>query len=183
MSGRLNRGDRIMSLQLNALHPLARGPVEGEALWVLGGLFTYKAVNAETGAYLACEVKAPAGFAIPVHFHEDEEEGFYVAQGEVTIFLGEEERRLSAGGFALAPRGIPHAFRCETPDAILLLLITPGSKHEALFRELGEPAADRLVPPAATAPPDPAAIGEIAARNGTQIVGPPPGSEPVGPSA
>lgn len=165
-----------MSLQLNALHPLARGPVEGEALWVLGGLFRYTAVNAETGAYLACEVKAPAGFAIPVHFHEDEEEGFYVAQGEVTIFLGEEERRLSAGGFALAPRGIPHAFRCETPDAILLLLITPGSKHEALFRELGEPASDRLGPPARTARPDPAAMGEIAARNGTQIVGPPPGS-------
>lgn len=165
-----------MSLQLNALQPLARGPVEGEALWVLGGLFTYKAVNAETGAYLACEVKAPAGFAIPVHFHEDEEEGFYVAQGEVTIFLGEDERRLSAGGFALAPHGVRHAFRCETPDAILLLLITPGSKHQALFRELGEPAADRLVPPAPTAPPDPAAMGEIAARNGTQIVGPAPGS-------
>ncbi len=128
-----------MSLDLSALHPLTRTTAEGEALWVLGGLFTYKAVNAETGAYLACEVQAPQGFAIPVHFHEDEEEGFYVARGEVTIFLGDEEVRLSAGGFALAPHGVPHAFRCETPDATLLLLITPGSKHEALFRELGEP--------------------------------------------
>jgi len=165
-----------MSLDLSALHPLTRTTAEGEALWVLGGLFTYKAVNAETGAYLACEVQAPQGFAIPVHFHEDEEEGFYVARGEVTIFLGDEEVRLSAGGFALAPHGVPHAFRCETPDATLLLLITPGSKHEALFRELGEPAAERVVPPPPTEPPDPAAMGQIAARNGTQIVGPPPGA-------
>ena len=163
-----------MSLHLSELHPLTRTTAEGEALWVLGGLFTYKAVNAETGAYLACEVQAPQGFAIPVHFHEDEEEGFYVAQGEVTIFLGDEERRLSAGGFALAPHGVPHAFRCETPDATLLLLITPGSKHEALFRELGEPAAERVVPPPPTDAPDPAVMGQIAARNGTQIVGPPP---------
>ena len=92
----------------------------------------------------------------------------------MTIFLGDEERRLSAGGFALAPRGVRHAFRHETPDAILLLLVSPGPKHEALFREIGEPAAERVVPPAPTAPSDPAALGEIAARNGTQIVGPPP---------
>jgi quercetin dioxygenase-like cupin family protein len=163
-----------MSLQTGQLQSVIRSPVEGEALWVLGGLFTYKAVNAETGAYLACEVKAPEGYAIPVHYHDEEEEGFYVAQGEVTIFLGDEERRLSAGGFALAPRGVPHAFRHETPDATLLLLVSPGPKHEALFREIGEPAAERVVPTAPTSPPDPAALGEIAARNGTQIVGPPP---------
>jgi quercetin dioxygenase-like cupin family protein len=163
-----------MSTPATTLRPLSRSADEGEALWVIGGLFSYKAVHAETGAYFACEVEAPEGFAIPVHFHDDEEEGFYVAQGEATIFLDDEGRRLGAGGFALAPRGTRHAFRLETPDAKLLILVSPGPKHEALFRELGEKAVRREIPPPPSTPPDPAKMGELAARHGTRIVGPPP---------
>jgi quercetin dioxygenase-like cupin family protein len=163
-----------MSLPTADLQPFARGSTEGEALWVIGGLYTFKALNAETGAYLACEVKALDGFAIPFHYHDDEEEGFYVAQGEATIFLGDDERRLGAGGFALAPRGLRHAFRLETPDTTLLLLLSPGPKHEALFREMGEHAGEPVVPPPPATPPDPALLGAIAASHGTHIVGPPP---------
>ena len=68
---------------------VARGRDEGEALWLLGGLYTFRATNAETGLYTMVEVKGPEGLAIPVHYHEREEEGFYVARGEVTIFLGD----------------------------------------------------------------------------------------------
>src|SRR5467141_4288531 len=118
-----------MSLSASRLMPLSRDADEGEAHWVIGGLYTYKTVFAESGAYFACEVKAPEGFAIPVHTHDDEEEGFYIAQGEATIFLEDEAHRLGAGGFALAPRGVRHAFRLETADATLLLLLSPGSKH------------------------------------------------------
>lgn len=130
-------------------------------------------MSAETGAYFACEVKAPAGYAIPVHLHDEEEEGFYVAQGEATIFLDDAASRLGAGGFAFAPRGVRHAFRLETADTSLLLLVSPGPRHEALFRELGVPAQERVVPPPA-GPPDAARLAEIAARHGTRIVGPPP---------
>ncbi len=152
-----------------------RGKNEGEALWLMGGLYTFKALNAETGAYTLVELKAPQGFAIPVHYHEGEEEGFYVAQGEVTIYLGNDERTLAAGGFAMAPRGVPHAFRLETPDATLVLLVSPGPAHEAMFREMGEPATARSIPDAPAMPPDVPELAKIAARHGTQIVGPPPG--------
>src|SRR5687768_1353742 len=94
------RGGEIMSVGLGELKPVARSADEEEALWVMGGLYTYKAVHAETGAYFACELQAPEGFAIPVHFHDDEEEGFYVASGVATIFLGDREQRLVAGSFA-----------------------------------------------------------------------------------
>ena len=163
-----------MSLSARRLMPLSRDPDEGEAIWATGGLYTYKAVFAETGAYFACEVKAPAGYAIPVHFHDAEEEGFYVAQGEATIFIEDEARRLGAGSFAFAPRGVRHSFRLETADARLLLLVSPGPEHEALFRDLGLPAPQRVPPPPPEGPPDVALLGEIAARHGTRIVGPPP---------
>lgn len=162
-----------MSVPANVEGGFARRPHEGEALWILGGLYTYKATPQESGAYLACEVQAPDGFAIPFHFHDDEEEGFYVARGEVTIFLGEQERRLSVGGFALAPRGTRHAFRFETQDAILLLLLSPGPKHTDMFREMAVPAARHELPPAGIGK-GPDELGPIGARFGTHIVGPPP---------
>jgi quercetin dioxygenase-like cupin family protein len=152
---------------------IVRGADEGEDLWVIGGLYSYKGRAHETGAYLACEVRAPDGFAIPVHYHEDEEEGFYVARGEVTVFLGDQEHRLAAGAFALAPRGVEHAFRFESADAVLLLLLSPGPKHEGLFREMGEPASEHRIPPPPSEPPDAEALAAIAARHGTRIVGPP----------
>jgi quercetin dioxygenase-like cupin family protein len=161
-------------MSLMTVGGIVRAPGEGERLWVIGGSYTYKAVNAETGAYFACEVQAPAGFAIPVHEHEDEEEGFYVAMGEVTMFLGDEERRLGSGGFAFAPRGLRHAFRLETADAKLLLLVSPGPRHEAMFRAVGEPNDGTGIPPTRGVPVDPAALAEIGLRYGTRVVAPPP---------
>ncbi len=151
-----------------------RGIDEGEAISLMGGTYTFKAVNAETGAYALFEVKGPGGLAAPMHHHQAEEEGFYIARGEVTIFLGSDERVLGAGGFALAPRGIPHSFRLETPDATLLLLVSPGPAHEAMFREMGSPVGTASAQGTAGGPPDLAEMGRVAAAHGTQIVGPPP---------
>jgi quercetin dioxygenase-like cupin family protein len=130
---------------------------------VMGGLYSYRATPDETGAYLACEVAAPSGFAIPAHFHEDEDEAFYVARGAVTIFVNGREQTLDAGGFAFAPRGAHHTFRFEAPDSALLLLITPGHRHEEMFRAMSLPGEI-----------DPAALAAAAAQYGTFIVGPPP---------
>ncbi len=39
-------------------------PEDGEALWVLGGHYTWRALGAQTGGeYSLCEVRGPAGFA------------------------------------------------------------------------------------------------------------------------
>jgi quercetin dioxygenase-like cupin family protein len=166
-------GGRVTLLQTQAI---IRGADEGETLSLLGGRYTFKALNEETGLYTVVQVQGPAGLAIPVHYHDLEEEGFYVAQGRVRIFLGDEERTLDAGGFAMAPRGVRHTFRLETPGATLVLLVSPGPAHEAMFREMGEPAGARRPAPETSNPPDPAELGRIAASHGTQIVGPPPSS-------
>jgi quercetin dioxygenase-like cupin family protein len=163
-----------MSLPATELRAFARENGEAEDLWILGGLYSFLGRNDETGAYLACQVKGPDGFAIPVHFHDDEEEAFYIASGEATIFLGDTERRLGPGGFALAPRGERHAFRLESPDTVLLVLLSPGPKHEAMFREMATPAAAHRIPPPTIEAVDPAELGATAAHFGTHIVGPPP---------
>lgn len=155
---------------------LVRTEEHGEALWVLGGLYTFKALAAETdGGCTVVEVRAPQGFAIPVHFHEQEGEGFYVADGQVTFVLGDRTVPGPKGSFAYAPKNVEHAFRFETPDAKLILFFAPcNAGHEGLFRELGDPAPRREIPPPPEAAPDVDRLAEIAARHGTRWVGPPP---------
>ena len=101
---------------------------DGERVWLLGGLYTYKATGDETGdAYSLFPVQGPGGLATPMHRHEREEEGFYVVDGAVTIFADEIEHELRAGGFAFVPRGTAHGFRLDSAEATLLLLISPGA--------------------------------------------------------
>jgi len=162
-------------MTLPELRPIARGPDEGEDLWILGGLYSYKALTEETGnAYLLVEVQGPRGFAAPLHFHDDEEEGFYVVRGRVRIVLGDRTVEAPAGSYALAPRGVRHAFVFDSPDTTLLLLLSPGGKHQALFRAIGEPATRHEIPPAPTSSPDLEKMAETAGRHGTRMVGPPP---------
>jgi len=156
------------------LHVVARGPDEGEALWVLGGLYTYRALPAETAAYLLVEVEGPRGLAAPLHFHESEDEGFYVRSGTVRMVIGDRTIEATAGSFLLAPRGVHHAFIFASGDASLLLLLSGGSGHEQLFRAIGEPAARREIPPRSSQAPDFERLAATAARHGTRVVGPPP---------
>lgn len=153
--------------------PYWLGREEGEAHWILGGLYTYKAVAEQVGGdYTAIEVRAEAGMAIPVHYHDSETEAFYVADGAVTLLVGEDEVMADPGSFVFVPPRIEHAFRFES-DGAMLLLFTRGIGHEGLFREIGEPAARRVVPPLSEQLPDPDQMAVMAARFGTRIVGPP----------
>jgi quercetin dioxygenase-like cupin family protein len=160
------------------LESYSLGPDDGDAMWVLGGLYTWKTRGAQTGGeYSLCEVRGPAGFAAPLHSHERENEGFYVASGDVTLVLADGETHLAEGGFGFAPAGTPHTFRLDSPEARLLLLITPGAAgHEGMFAEMGEPATAHVVPPAPEGPPDFAGLAAISAKHGTTVLGPPPGA-------
>lgn len=160
------------------IEPFHRRAGDEEALWLLGGLYRFKARGAETGGALTVvEVAGPSGFVIPVHQHEREEESFFVAKGRVTFFVDGERYASDEGTFAFVPRGTNHAFRLDSGDASLLLLLTPGGAgHESMFEEMGEPAEEHVVPPPPEPFPEPEVLAEIASRHGTRIVGPPPGT-------
>ena len=155
--------------------PIALDPNEGEALWFNNDLLTFKATGAQTaGAYLLLEELARRGKATPLHTHPVEAETFYVLEGEVLMHLDGEERTVAAGGFVWVPPGLPHAYLVTSESARTLLLITPGTgAMERFFRDAGEPAADRVLPP--RGPLDIERIGAAAARTGAvTILGPPP---------
>ena len=59
---------------------------EGEAFWLLGMLQTVKISGKDTGGeYGLLEIVVPAGVGPPWHVHPEEDEWFYVLEGELTF--------------------------------------------------------------------------------------------------
>jgi quercetin dioxygenase-like cupin family protein len=71
------------------------------------------------------------------HLHYEQEEWFYVLEGEFQFEVGTDRFRLHTGESLLAPRQVPHvwAFVGETRGRILIAFL-PAGKMEAFFREV-----------------------------------------------
>jgi quercetin dioxygenase-like cupin family protein len=143
----------------------------GETVDVLGARTVYKATHADTGGQFSLfEQTVPPGYAAPLHRHADEDEAFYLLEGEITLEGEGGARRAGPGSFVFLPRGSFHAFHNDTASvARLLVICTPGAALERCFA--GFDAAARrgeLSPPALVA---------IAAGHGVEII--PPPSSPV----
>ena len=70
----------------------------------------------------------PPGLASPYHTHHNEDEAFYVLDGEVSVYVGDQVVRAQTGDFLWAPREVPHAFCVESPLARMLVVSTPGGE-------------------------------------------------------
>ncbi|MFN3167574.1 MAG: quercetin 2,3-dioxygenase [Phycisphaeraceae bacterium] len=130
--------------------PIVRGPEDGDRIYAGGDLYRFLAVKSETGgSYGLWEAVVPPGGGPMPHLHRNEEEGFYVVSGEVTVYAGDNEIRATAGSFVHMPRGSKHWFKNQsTRPAKMLVLVAPGGM-EAMFKETGTPAND----PSADIPP------------------------------
>jgi quercetin dioxygenase-like cupin family protein len=148
----------------------------GEGLadvWWKTGRITVKASGAETGnAFSQFEVDDPQGSAPPFHVHHNEDEAFYILEGQVTVFAGDEQIDLSAGDYCFGPRGTPHTYLVRSERARMLVTISP-SGSEQLFVSLGVPVTSAEPPTDTVMPPMPE-MARLFASYGTEILGPPP---------
>jgi mannose-6-phosphate isomerase-like protein (cupin superfamily) len=111
--------------------------------------------------------------ATPVHRHSREDEAFYILDGQVSVYVGDDVVRAGAGDFLWAPRAVSHAFCVESAQARLFVVATPAG-FEQFFFDTGEPAAALTVPPPAAAPPDLDALVAALADHGVDVLAPPP---------
>ncbi len=155
----------------------AHGPGEGEAWW-LGVLATVKATKEQTGGQSSLvEILAPDGYGSVLHVHHQEDEGFYILEGEMTFYMGDRTIKARPGSYLFGPKDVPHAFTVDSGPARLLFFFTPAG-WEGLIGETGEPARELTIPPQPEAPPEEAEMqrmAAIAARHGNELLGPPPG--------
>jgi quercetin dioxygenase-like cupin family protein len=136
--------------------------------WFFGGETWIRATAKQTGGAIGVlEQIMPPGTGSPYHVHRNEDEEFYVIDGQIRFFSGDESWLAGPGGFAFLPRGIPHGFRVEgDAPARFLLLATPGG-FESFVEELWEPT-----PPAG--PPDMEKVMQAAAKYQVELLGPLP---------
>ena len=148
----------------------------GEGLanfWWKTGRMTVKAGGAETGhAFSQIENFDPRGSATPLHVHHNEDEAFYVVEGEVAVLIGGERIDLGPGDYLFAPRDVPHTTLVTSESARYLTTISPAGLEE-LFVELGVPVADGEQPVEGAMPPMPEVARRFGAY-GVEILGPPP---------
>ena len=145
---------------------------EGDALWVLGGLYEVKVSSNETNdRFTVMEMTIPAGMGPPPHTHPGAE-AVYVLDGTLRYHIGDETVEGGPGSFFYIPDGILERF--EPEDTVRLLVIyAPGGAIDRFFSEVGEPAQMREVPPPSESPPDFERIIATSERYGMQMQAPP----------
>jgi quercetin dioxygenase-like cupin family protein len=149
------------------------GPTEGTAVWFAGALMVVKASEEQTaGAFSLLDQTAPAGYAPPRHVHQTEDEAWYVLDGNVEFFCGDQTLSAGALSFVFLPKNVPHTFKVRGDSGARLLTLSVPGTFASFVVEAGEPAPSLTIPP--PGPPDVERLTEIGARYDIQIVGPPP---------
>lgn len=100
----------------------------------LNGRFDCK-VSAKdvSGDYCIYDTVRTAPGGPPLHIHHDQDEWFFVSEGEFIFQVGDERFRLTAGDSVLGPRKVPHAFANISETGRLLILYQPAGTIEQCF--------------------------------------------------
>jgi quercetin dioxygenase-like cupin family protein len=153
--------------------PIALGPGQGDARWFLGALGSIKAAPETTNGKLAViEFRWPRGGGSPLHVHRNEDEWFYVIEGELTIWVDGETVVAPAGSFVWGPRDLPHTF-LVTSDEARFLMVTDPAPFADFIRSASVPAEALTLPSASVPTPSPEELTTLAAEYGIEILGPP----------
>ena len=77
---------------------------------------------------------APGADGPETHVHPDEDDAFYILEGELTFLLDEGEVAAPMGTFVLVPPGVNHTFRnpLDTPTRVLNIHAPAGFDRRLL---------------------------------------------------
>jgi len=99
----------------------------------------------------------------PVHVHPNQDEIFFIVQGEYLFQVGKDKHNLKAGDTIFLPRTVPHSFAQLTDNGKMFFLFQPSGKMEHFFKTIGN----------LTSPPTPDQGAKIFADHDMKVVGPP----------
>ena len=113
---------------------------EGEVIRWFGATLTVKASGPRFDVAVTTEVR---GSEPPLHVHESDDEAFYVLDGRVTVFAGDEIFAAATGAFVFLPRTVSHTFAVDSGSARLLVVTAPAgalAMYSDAEQRLGEGA-------------------------------------------
>lgn len=79
------------------------------------------------------------------HYHYDQDEWWYITEGEFLFKIGDETFTAKAGDSVFGPRMVPHAF-AKTSDGIAKMVMgfQPAGKMEEYFKKVSEGATKNM---------------------------------------
>jgi mannose-6-phosphate isomerase-like protein (cupin superfamily) len=96
------------------------------------------------------------------HLHYEQDEWFYIVEGEFVMEIGQVRFRLSPGDSILGPRKVPHVWAYTGGErGRILIAFLPAGKMESFFREVTKANA--------MPPQDP----DLWRAHGMELMGPP----------
>jgi mannose-6-phosphate isomerase-like protein (cupin superfamily) len=99
--------------------PIVVPPGEGHRV----GNVEFLARTADTPRFNLGIIEIAAGRELEPHTHTEEDDAFYILDGELTFLFGDREERAGAGTFVLVPPGVEHGFRNSTEAPVRMLNI------------------------------------------------------------
>jgi mannose-6-phosphate isomerase-like protein (cupin superfamily) len=151
------------------------GPAPAVSRW------SVKISGEQTGGRLAqILTRDPRGTAPPLHLHHEMDETFYVIDGNVSMFVGDQRIEAGPGDFVFIPMRAPHAFLVTSEWAESLVTCSPagiegpaGFGIAGFFRDVAIPVTPAEPPPEPRTA-DPAELARRMALYGIEMLGPPP---------
>jgi quercetin dioxygenase-like cupin family protein len=152
-----------------AAETVVRHEGESDAIWMLGGLYEIKVTSDETGGAMSVmQMTIPPNAGPPPHVH-DHAELVHVLEGKVRFHSESESFEAGPGSMVHFPAGVEETFEPVGDAPVKLMLVYAPGGIDRFFKEAGEPAERREVPPQPDSPPDLERLGAIAKKYGLEL--------------
>jgi mannose-6-phosphate isomerase-like protein (cupin superfamily) len=99
--------------------PIVVRPGEGHRV----GNVEFLARTVDTPRFTFGMIEIAPGRVLEAHVHADEDDAFYIVEGEMTFVFGDESAAAPPGTFVLVPPGVPHGFRNDGAIPVRMLNI------------------------------------------------------------
>ena len=125
----LLNGEVAENAFLGKIQPYMHHRETSPALWNLGILWVVMANSENTGgSHSFIDELIPHGPSASPHIHQRAQEIFYILDGEMTFFAGDEWEPVTAkaNSLVVVPEGTQHAFKVDSPTVHLVNIYTPA---------------------------------------------------------
>jgi mannose-6-phosphate isomerase-like protein (cupin superfamily) len=135
--GKINRQRRIdKAIKVDAGKDRLNKPIslfEGDTFYT-----KVSTVDTDGDVYVFESIRVKEG-GPTFHLHYEQDEFWYVLEGEFLFKVGEETFTVKTGDTVFGPRQVPHAFsKVGEGEARLLMFFQPAGKMEEMFKKISE---------------------------------------------
>ena len=128
------------------------GPLQPGASWYL----THVRGRQTNERFALTEVVAPPGDMPPLHVHRRDDETFYVLEGGLTVWVGEDVFEVAPGACVHLVRNVAHTYRTAPGGSSRWLVVSSPAGFEAIVEQLARRP-----------------VGQLFVDHGIEVLGPP----------